>query len=122
MSACHRNLVLALRRIPAGVGNADRPRPIQITKAIKAPKHAQIRLLRQQHPSTDFASAGHFPCVRTHNATLYATERVKMLPVEPIKVVARATENRHHLLERERVLQPLAQDCEPARIKYKNTF
>ena len=50
------------------------------------------------------------------------TERVQMLLLEPIRVVARATENRHHLLEREHVLQPLAQDPSPARTKYKNTF
>ena len=57
-----------------------------------------------------------------NTAIQYATERVKMLLLEPIRVVARATENRHHLLERERVLQPLAQDPSPARTKYKNTF
>ena len=57
-----------------------------------------------------------------NTAIQYATERVKMLLLEPIRVVARATENRHHLLEREHVLQPLAQDPSPARTKYKNTF
>ena len=40
------------------------------------PKHAQIRLLRQQQPITDFASATNFPYTHTNNATLYATERV----------------------------------------------
>ena len=36
----------------------------------KAPKHAQVRLLRQQHRSTDFASATILPYARTQNTAL----------------------------------------------------
>ena len=35
----------------------------------KPPKHDEIRLLRQQHRSTVFASAGVLPYARTRNAT-----------------------------------------------------
>ena len=35
-----------------------------------APNHPEIRLLRQQHRSADFAPAILLPCPRAHNATL----------------------------------------------------
>ena len=34
-----------------------------------APKHHQIRLLRQQHRRTNFASPAFVSCTRAHNAT-----------------------------------------------------
>ena len=84
--------------------------------------YAEIHLLRQQHSSAVSTPASLLSYKSAQHATRCTCVSIACRQAGSVIVVARATENRHHLLERERVLQPLAQDCEPARIKYKNTF